>query len=141
MHRAVLLVSDWIASAHDRWRTEAARRTPLSARIDELQERVRRLTQENELLRGRLLRVSLRRRPRYRRWDRLLILIHQARYGLSLRATARAFVVAAQTIVKSALRLVTSRSTCVVRQYGSISTSTYVGVVDEITILPSSFVR
>src|SRR5512139_2649579 len=99
MLRALLLIHRWIAIAHDRWRAQVARRHPLSARIDELEERVRRLQQENELLRARLRRVPLRRRPRYRRWERLLILVHQARYGLSLRATARAFVLSAQTIV------------------------------------------
>ena len=64
----------WIAIVHDHWRAEVARRRPLSARIDELEERVRRLQQENELLRARLRRVPLRQRPRYRGWERLLIL-------------------------------------------------------------------
>jgi hypothetical protein len=78
MLRAILLVTRWIAAAHDRWRAEVARRRPLSAEIDVLHEKVRRLEEQNELLRARLHRVPLRRRPRYRRWERLLILIHRA---------------------------------------------------------------
>jgi putative transposase len=99
MIRALLLVARWIAVAHDRWRAETAKRRPLSAEIDALRELVARLRSENDLLRARLRRVPLRRRPRYGGYERLLILIHEARYGLSLRATARAFVLSGQTIV------------------------------------------
>jgi putative transposase len=98
MTRALLLVARWIATAHDRWRTVAFRRFPLRTRIDFLEETVQRLREENDLLRARLRRVDARRRPRYRPFERLRILWHQARHGLSVRATARALVVSVQTV-------------------------------------------
>jgi hypothetical protein len=91
MTRALLLVARWIAVAHDRWRTRVADRSPLRARIAVLEETVQRLREENDLLRARLRRVDARRRPRYRPFERLRIHWHQARHGLSVRATARAF--------------------------------------------------
>jgi len=116
MTRALCLITRWIAVAHDRWRAEVAKRRPLSAEIDALKETVARLRSENELLRGRLRRVPLRRRPRYGGYERLLILLHEARYGLSLRATARAFVLSGQTLInwrkdaaKASARLVRGR--------------------------------
>jgi len=99
MTRALLLIAHWIAAAHDLWRAAAARRGPLRARIDTLEEDLRRLRGENDLLRARLRRLDPRRRPRYRPFERLRILWHQARHGLSVRATARAFVLSAQTII------------------------------------------
>src|SRR5262245_52894991 len=99
MLRALLLLSRWIAAAHDRWRNQVARRRPLSAEVDLLRERLAKVEAENDLLRARLRRLGPRHRPRYRPWERLSILCHQARHGLSLRATARAFVVLIQTLV------------------------------------------
>lgn len=75
-----------------------ARRSP-AAELDALRERIARLEAENALLRARLERLHPRRRPRYRPWERLAILWHRGRYGLSISATARAFVVSVQTIV------------------------------------------
>jgi len=99
MTRSLLLVARWIAAAHDRWRARTARRSPLRARVAVLEETVGRLREENDLLRARLRRMDPRRRPRYRPFERLRILWHQARHGLSVRATARAFVVSVQTVL------------------------------------------
>lgn len=99
MTRALLLIARWIGLAHDRWRARIARRRPLSARIDVLEEEVGRLRVENALLRARLRRLPHLRRPYYRPHERLRILWHRARYGMSIRSTARAFVLATQTVV------------------------------------------
>ena len=99
MTRALLLIVRWIAVAHDLWRSEVARHSPLRARIDALEETVQRLREENTLLRARLRRLDSRRRPRYRPFERLRILWHRARHGLSIHATARSFVLSAQTVV------------------------------------------
>ncbi|HEX5135708.1 MAG TPA: DDE-type integrase/transposase/recombinase, partial [Planctomycetota bacterium] len=99
MLRALLLVAREIALGHDRWLSQLVRRRPLVAEIAALREAVERQRAQIELLRARLLRPDPRRRPRYRAWERLAILWHRARYGLSVSATARAFVLAAQTII------------------------------------------
>lgn len=99
MTRALLLIARWIAIAHDLWRLEVARRHPLRAEVDALHEAIQRLREENDLLRARLRRLDPRRRPRFRPFERLRILWHQARHGLSVRATARAFVLSVQTVV------------------------------------------
>ena len=99
MLRALLLVAREIALAHDRWLAQLVRRRPLAAEIAALRETVERQRAQIELLRARLLRLDPRRRPRYRAWERLAILWHSARYGLSVSATARAFVLSAQTII------------------------------------------
>jgi putative transposase len=116
MLEIALLVARQIAIAHDRWRARVARRRPLAAEIDVLHEMLERARTENELLRARLRRLPARRRPRYTPWERLRILWHAARHGLSVRATARAFVVSVQTIVswrnevaRGVARLVQSR--------------------------------
>jgi putative transposase len=115
MVKALLLVSRWIGLAHDKWR-DSARRRPRAVEIDVLRELAGRLQAENDLLRARLERLGSAHRPRYRAWERLRILWHQARYGLSLRATARAFVLSTQTLVNwykdaaaSAARVVAAR--------------------------------
>jgi putative transposase len=99
MVRALLLVAREIALGHDRWCAAIARRRPLAAEIAALRETAERQRAENDLLRARLRRVHPRRRPRYRPWERLAILWHRARYGLSVSATARAFVLSVQTVV------------------------------------------
>jgi transposase len=99
MTRALTFIARWIAVAHDRWRAEVSRHRPLHAEVDELREALQRLREENDLLRARLRRLDPRRRPRYRPFERLRILWHKARHGLSVRATARAFVLSAQTVV------------------------------------------
>jgi len=99
MLRALLLVAREIALAHDQWLARLARRRPLAAEIAALRETVGRQRAQIDLLRARLRRLHPRRRPRYRAWERLAILWHRARYGLSVSATARAFVLSAQTII------------------------------------------
>jgi putative transposase len=99
MVNALLLIARWIAAAHDRWCATTATRRPLRVEVDVLKELVERLRAENDLLRGRLGRMESARRPRYWPWERLRILWHQARNGLSLRATARAFVLSTQTLL------------------------------------------
>ena len=99
MVKALLLIARWISQAHDRWCAETATRRPLAVEVAVLKERVERLRAENDLLRARLGRIDPRRRPHYRPWERLSILWHQARYRLSLLATAKAFMVSFQTLV------------------------------------------
>src|SRR5512143_957021 len=99
MLRALLLISGWIAMGHDRWRAAIARLRPLSLQVALLEEKVRRLTVENDLLRGRLARVAPHHRPHYRRAERLDILWHAERYRLSVEKTARLFVVSVGTIL------------------------------------------
>ena len=65
-----------------------------------LEQDVRRLQAENDLLRRRLRRLPGRRRPRYRPWERLRILWHWKRYRLSLRRTAKTFVVSKGTLLR-----------------------------------------
>jgi transposase-like protein len=110
MTRALLLVARWIAAAHDRWRAEVSRRRPLRAEVDELRDSLQRLREENDLLHARLRRLDPRRRPRYRPFERLRILWHQARHGLSVRATARAFGLSVQTIVEWRTEVASGRS-------------------------------
>jgi putative transposase len=99
MVRALLLIARWIAVAHARWCATTATRRPLAVELAVLKERLERAHAENDLLRARLRRIEPRRRPHYRPWERLNILWHQARYRLSLDATARAFLVSVQSLL------------------------------------------
>jgi len=99
MTRALLLVAKWIAQAHDRWRDSAARRRPLAAEVDALREKIEKLRAENDLLRARLRRLDPHRRPHFRPWERLQILAHRLRYSMSIKATAKSFVLARQSVV------------------------------------------
>jgi hypothetical protein len=99
MHQALLLIATAIRAAHERWRCTVARTRSRSGEIAVLEERVERLEAENALLRARFGRLPARRRPHYRAAERLEILWHAARYGLSLAATARAFVVSEQVVL------------------------------------------
>ena len=99
MLRALLLVAREIALAHDCWLAGLARRRPLVAENAALRETVEPQRAQIELLRARLRRLDPRRRPRYRPWERLATLWHRARYGLSVSATARAFVLSVQTVI------------------------------------------
>ncbi len=99
MHQALLLVATAIVRAHDQWRERVGRRRSLSGKIAVLEERVARLEAESALLRARFLRVPPRRRPHYRRHERLSILWHAARYRLSVENLAEVFVVTQQTIL------------------------------------------
>lgn len=110
MVRALLLVAREIALAHDHWRARFARRRPLAAENAALRETVDRQRAQIELLRARLLRLHPRRRPRYRAWERLAILWHRSRYGLSVSAAARAFVLSVQTVVNWNREIVSDRA-------------------------------
>ena len=98
MHHALILIARAIAFAHDHWRGTIGRRRPLSGKIAVLEEHVQRLRAENALLRVRWLRVPAKRRPHYRRSERMEILWHAARYRLSINDTAASFCVTRQTI-------------------------------------------
>jgi len=67
--------------------------------ISVLRERLDAALEQNAVRRTRLGRVPHRRRPQYRRHERLAILYHAARFGLSVEKTARAFVVSASAIM------------------------------------------
>ena len=75
-----------------------APRRSLQAQIAVLQERLECARAQNVLLRTRLERLPARHRPHFRVFERLEILWHAARYGLSVAATARAFVVSEGSI-------------------------------------------
>src|SRR5687768_3376399 len=98
MEHALLVVARWIGLAHEAWRSLKARRRPLGAEIDFLREQLEKLKVENELLRSRVLRLNAHARPHYRPWERLRILWHRARYGMSLRSACRAFVITLPTL-------------------------------------------
>ncbi len=98
MTRALLLVAGWVAQAMAAWLI-LARQRPLAAEIVALRERLEKLRAENDLLRARLERIDPHARPHYRPSERLHILLHRARYGLSIEATARAFVITGHTVV------------------------------------------
>ena len=99
MYRALLIIASAIRCAHGRWRERVGRRRSLSGKITMLEERVQRLEAENDLLRSRFLRIPGHRRPHYRRHERMDILWHAARHGLSVERTAEVFVVTPQTIL------------------------------------------
>jgi len=96
--QALLLVARWIGLAQDRALAALCRRRPLAAELAATLGRVDRLQAENDLLRARLRRLDPSRRPRFRPWERLAILAHRLRHGLSIEATADAFVVARGTV-------------------------------------------
>lgn len=77
---------------------ERGRQGRLLAELSAARETCQRLRNENHLLRERLGRLPGVRRPRYRSWDRFRILWHRARYGLSVRGTAKAFVLLPDTV-------------------------------------------
>lgn len=97
MNRALVLIAGWVGQGVA-LALSSLRRLP-AAEIIALRERVEKLCAENELLRSRLRHLDSRARPHYRPWERLSVLMHRARYGMSLEATARAFVVTVQTLV------------------------------------------
>mgnify|MGYP001820843688 CR=1 FL=1 len=99
MHHALLLVAAAIARAYDAWLLRLGRRRTRAGRVARLEERVARLEAENDLLRTRFLRIPGRRRPHYRKHERLAILWHARRHGLSVRRTAHAFVLSVPTVV------------------------------------------
>jgi putative transposase len=97
MNRSLLLIAAWIGRA---LALQISRiRRPLSAEIASLHERLEKLRAENSLLRFRLERMDPRKRPRFEPWERLSILWHRARYAMSLKATAKAFVITPQTVL------------------------------------------
>jgi putative transposase len=98
MHDALLFIAATIARAHDRCLLRLARRHQAGELVS-LQERVARLEAENAILRARFLRVPARRRPHYRRHERMDILWHAARYGISVERTAATFLVTRETVL------------------------------------------
>jgi transposase InsO family protein len=113
MNRALLLIHGWIADAFATWLSTL--RGPLARELASLLAVNERLRQENDVLRARLARMPGRERPRYQPHERLAILVHQARWKLSLVETARRFVVSVVTLhnwrkaVEDGVRLVASR--------------------------------
>src|SRR5262245_56356062 len=99
MIKALLAVGRVIAVAHDRWRARATPRRPMLVELAVARERIARLENELRLLRGRFSRLHPRRRPHYTAPERLDVLWHAARHGLSVVTTARAFIVSRQTVV------------------------------------------
>jgi len=99
MLQALLTVAHLLATAHHKCRLMMAPRRSLQAEIASLHERLECARAESEMLRKRLERVPARHRPRFRMAERLEILWHAARYGLSVAATARAFVVSKGSIL------------------------------------------
>ena len=99
MLKAILAVARSIAAANDRWRARSASRRPMRVEIAVLRERVEGLCQENDLLRARLRRVAPRKRPHFRRHERLAILWHAERHGLSVEKTAKTFVVSVPALL------------------------------------------
>src|SRR5258708_5731380 len=87
MSRILLLVAGWVGRGVA-FRLSTLRR-PKVAEILALRERIDRLRAENEILRSRLLKIESYRRPHFQPWQRLAILWHRARYGMSLDATAQ----------------------------------------------------
>ena len=81
MIQTLLLISRWIGQAHDQWRAITASGRPLAAEIDFLHEQLALLRSENKILRTRLLRLPPRKRPRFKPWQRLQVLLHASRYG------------------------------------------------------------
>jgi putative transposase len=96
MNRALILVAGWIGRGMTAWLSRARR--PLAVEVAALRERLERIQAENDLLRSRLVRIEPHARPHYRPWERLSILLHRARYGLSMEAVARAFVITSETV-------------------------------------------
>lgn len=97
MTRALFLVAGWVGQAFATALVTLKR--PLGSELAALGERLEKLREENDLLRARLERIDPHRRPHWEPWERLRILLHRARYGLSIDATARAFVVTGQTVL------------------------------------------
>jgi len=99
MQQILLLVGRALALAHERWRMTLGQRLSRAARIAVLEERVERLERELAIVRARFLRVPAPNRPRFRPAERLEILWHGARHGLSVVALADAFCVTKQAIL------------------------------------------
>lgn len=96
MNRAVLLICGWIGRAMEAWLVDLGK--PLVGEVAAQRERHEKLRAENELLRERFGRLDAHARPQYKPWERLAILAHRERYGMSLEATAKAFLVSDQTL-------------------------------------------
>ncbi len=99
MHQILVFIVEQIALAHEHWRAAIGRARALSGHIATLEDRVAQLEAEAALLRSRLCRLRPRNRPHYRPTERFAILLHAARYRISVTATARTFGVARQTII------------------------------------------
>jgi len=98
MLQALLHVAHLLALAHAQCRELMTPRRSLLAEVAVLRERLECARAENAMLRARLRRVPARRRPHYLPFERLDILWHAGRYGLSVAATARTFVVSVAAV-------------------------------------------
>ena len=97
MNRILLVVAGWVGRGGALLLLSL--RSPKVAEIPALRERIERLRAENELLRSRLLKIESYRRPHFQPWQRLAILWHRSRNGMSLEATAQVFVISRQAIL------------------------------------------
>ena len=89
-----------VGLAHQVWRASVPPRFTKTARIAHLEERLARIEAENRLLRSRLSRVPAKRRSYYLRHERLDILNHAARYGISVKRLAYIFLLNKSTIAR-----------------------------------------
>jgi putative transposase len=111
MLRALLTVARQIGAAHDIWVSCLASRRSLVVELSLAHERLEKARSENDLLRARLRRLKHNKRPHYRRFERLAILWHASRYGMSVEKTAKAFVLSPMTVFNWRRRLRTGEST------------------------------
>lgn len=84
--------------------------------MDALRDEIEKLRAENDLFRARLRRLAPHQRPHFRPWERLQVLAHRFQHGMSIEATATAFVLERQSVVnwirdaeKDVVRLVHAR--------------------------------
>jgi transposase InsO family protein len=101
--RAILLISGWIGQAFELWLATLC--PPGGRELAAALAANQRLRAENELLRSRLARLAPHRRPQFRRWERLEILMLRARYRLSIERTAKIFVLCPATVAHWAAEL------------------------------------
>jgi putative transposase len=99
MIKALLAAAHLIGVAVNKWRTKAVRRHPLAVEISVLKEKLEAAREQNDILRARMRRLDPRRRGHYRAHERLAILLHGERHGLSVSKLAAAFVVSVGAIL------------------------------------------
>jgi hypothetical protein len=99
MIKALLATPRLIGVAVNKWRTKVARRHPLAVEISILKEKLEVTREQNDILRARMRRLDPRRRGPYRSNERLAILLHAERHGLSVEKLAAGFVVSVGAIL------------------------------------------